>query len=96
MADREELVNCVYEAIAQTVGVDRQTLTPETTVVSLGIDSLKFSEVLMQIEETTGLLADDAFLDKAATIATLGDLSALILGLQEASAAAPKTQGAAL
>jgi hypothetical protein len=50
----------------------------------------------MQIEETTGLLADDAFLDKAATIATLGDLSALILGLQEASAAAPKTQGAAL
>ena len=52
------------------LGVDADTLTPETRLDGLGIDSLTLTELLFEVEDAFGI----ALSEEAAPMVTLGEL----------------------
>ena len=60
----------VFAKIAETLNVDKETLTPETTFDSLGADSLDMVEFSMDVEEEFGVGIEQSDI---AAIKTLGD-----------------------
>lgn len=63
----------IAQLIANRTGMDADAVTAETSFRSLGLDSLHFVELGMELEETLEIeiLLDD-------TVATIGDLIRLI------------------
>ena len=53
-----------------TFKVDRATLTPQTRLEDLGVDSIGIAELIFDIEDALGLTLQDA----PATMATFGDV----------------------
>ena len=71
----------VLRAVAATTGRSLDTLSQDTPIESLKLDSLDEVEILMSLEETLGVVADQAAVNACRT---LGDLAQL---LQKPSAA---------
>lgn len=65
-----EIQDKVFAKIAETLSVDKETLTPETTFDSLGADSLDMVEFSMDVEEEFGVGIEQSDI---AGIKTLGD-----------------------
>jgi acyl carrier protein len=70
-----ELQNKVFDRIAEQFKTDRASLSPETTLLSLGADSLDMVELAMELEDEHGFAIEQTDIS---TIKTLGDVVKLI------------------
>lgn len=62
----------VRDIIANQIGLDKSRITLESDIIKdLGLDSLGVVELVMEIEDKYGLVADD---DAVATLKTVGDV----------------------
>lgn len=62
----------VRDIIANQIGLDKSRITLESDIIKdLGLDSLGVVELVMEIEDKYGLVADD---DTVATLKTVGDV----------------------
>ena len=63
----------LIKSLAEHIGTDPRSITPDTTFDSLGIDSLDTVEMVMDLEEELGVELE---LDEK--ISTVGELAAFI------------------
>lgn len=75
----ETLCSVIREYLVIPEGTE---LSEDTTLVSLGADSLDMAEIVMDIEDTFGVTVEDG---AEADIHTIGDAAALIEKLTEES-----------
>lgn len=61
----------VRDVIVETLGCDAEQVTEQATLEHLGADSLASVELVMALEESTGISIDDA---DAANLKTVGDI----------------------
>lgn len=73
--DRNELFDKVAETVAETMSVDVEDLTPETTFESLSADSLDLIELVTALEEDFDTTIDD---DQLTSIKSIGDAVELL------------------
>ena len=66
----------VRDIIVETLGCDAEKVTPEATLAEdLGADSLASGELVMALEEASGISIDDA---DVAGLKTVGDILAYL------------------
>ncbi len=65
--------DCIAELIADRIGCEAEEITTESSFSELGIDSLDTVELLMELEDRTGIKVELA--DK---VETVGELVSLI------------------
>ena len=61
----------VRDVIVETLGCKAEQVTEQATLEELGADSLAAVELIMALEESTGITIDDA---DAADLKTVGDI----------------------
>ena len=61
----------VRDVIVETLGCKAEQVTEQATLEELGADSLAAVELIMALEESTGITIDDA---DAANLKTVGDI----------------------
>ena len=61
----------VRDVIVETLGCKAEQVTEQATLEELGADSLAAVELIMALEESTGISIDDA---DAANLKTVGDI----------------------
>ncbi len=61
----------VRDVIVETLGCETEQVTEQATLEELGADSLAAVELIMALEESTGISIDDA---AAAELKTVGDI----------------------
>ena len=67
----------IFGMVADVAGVDPSTLTPETTLDTIGIDSLLIVEVVVAIERAFGVrIPPSAFRADIFTVGSVGDVLA--------------------
>ncbi len=77
MYTREEILSHIYSTVAETLGVDKSELTPESRFADdLGADSLDTVELLMSAETAFGVNISD---DDLAGIVTINDAVDVIM-----------------
>ena len=67
------LVNTIAELIAERIGCDAADINESSSFKSLGIDSLDTVEILMNLEDVTGVK-----IELSEKVETVGALAALI------------------
>ncbi|NLQ12800.1 acyl carrier protein [Olsenella sp. KGMB02461] len=77
--NNDEIFEKVADIVAETMSVDADELTLETTFESLSADSLDLIQLVSAIEEDLGITIDD---DDLTSIKTLGDAVAMIANAQ--------------
>lgn len=66
----------VAELLAEHLGIDASTITPESEVVKdLGADSLDVVQLLMELEDNFNIVVSE---EEAATLRTVGDIVNII------------------
>lgn len=66
----------VAELLAEHLGIDASTITPESEVVKdLGADSLDVVQLLMELEDNFNIVVSE---DEAASLRTVGDIVNII------------------
>lgn len=78
------LTEQVFSAIAKVKHIPRETITPESTLESLALDSLDTITLLFELEDALGLTIPD---DRLRNLRTAGDVVAGIRQLKESAAA---------
>jgi acyl carrier protein len=79
----EEISKIVLDILTRRKAVDRAAVGPDTTLISLGIDSLEGLEVIFALEDRFNITVSD---DEATTMKTVG---AVIAGVQRIVSAPP-------
>ncbi|BCV18539.1 acyl carrier protein [Leptogranulimonas caecicola] len=77
--NNDEIFEKVADIVAETMSVDADELTVETTFESLSADSLDLIQLVSAIEEDLGITIDD---DDLTSIKTLGDAVTMIANAQ--------------
>lgn len=65
----------VRDVIVETLGCEAEQVTEQATLEELGADSLAAVELIMALEESTGIAIDDA---DAANLKSVGDILAYL------------------
>jgi acyl carrier protein len=60
MIAQHDTQSTVITILSEVLHVDKNTITPDATFESLGIDSLDKLEIVMKLEETFGIEIDDS------------------------------------
>ena len=78
--EQADTLSKVTEAVADVLGVEKQTITPSSTFEQLGVDSLDMIQIIMKFEETFTIekITDE----QAAQIKTVQDAVNLIESLR--------------
>ena len=77
--NNDEIFEKVADIVAETMSVDADELTVETTFESLSADSLDLIQLVSAIEEDLGITIDE---DDLTSIKTLGDAVTMIANAQ--------------
>ena len=77
--DRQETYNKVITIVAEQLSVPAATVKEDSTLESLGADSLDMVEIVMKVEEECGVAIND---EAAATLTTVGQVVDYINQLQ--------------
>lgn len=64
MSDLDKL----KEILSEQLGIDEESITPDTTIEDLGADSLDLVEAVMNIEEAFGVNIDDNEIENLKTV----------------------------
>lgn len=70
---KSEIQNKVIQLIAEQLGVAANTITPQSTLESLGADSLDRVEMIMKLEEEFHIEIRDEDADKLTSVSQLVD-----------------------
>jgi acyl carrier protein len=70
----DALTDRLLHLMADYLDIPAETLTPETTIESLHIDSLDFIEMVFLIEEQVGVSLDGAVDDLRQQLVNVGDV----------------------
>lgn len=62
--DRADTSNKVIDIVAQKLKIDKNTITPISTLQDLGADSLDLVEIVMRLEEVFGIEINDEDAEK--------------------------------
>ena len=73
---REELTQQVFEILRDDLLSAVRGLTPQSNLIAAGLDSLSVTQLMLAIEESTGVWVDESLLtpeslESAETVATL-------------------------
>jgi acyl carrier protein len=79
MADmeRDELVQRVFEILRDELLDAEADFTPRSNLVAAGLDSLAVTQLMLAIEESTGVWVDESLLTEE-TLASVAALAALV------------------
>jgi acyl carrier protein len=73
-----EIINHIHTAIQEVaVGIEGKELTDDIALSDLGIDSLKYVELLVRVEELCDIVFDESDLGME-SLRSIGDLTLLI------------------
>lgn len=72
----------IAEFLETRLGVARDSVTPDATLESLGVDSLLLLELLFEVEDKLGIKTPAEDLK---TPSTIGDLITLVVGLGQSA-----------
>lgn len=80
--DRADIARRTFEIIANKAGVDTASVTADTPLEALGIDSLGMAELAFELEDTFGIEIPDttAVADRFLRLATAGGAVELVVG----------------
>ncbi len=59
MYEKNDTIGKVITIVAETLSIEKDTITPEETFENLGADSLDRLEIIMKLEETFGVDISD-------------------------------------
>ncbi len=65
----EDLSSTIITLIAEQLSLDKHTVKPESTLDSLGADSLDQVEIIIKLQEEFGIEIDDDSAEKIGTVA---------------------------
>lgn len=74
---REELEQRIFDIVRQDILSVDETFTKETNLIEAGLDSLALTQLMLAIEENTGVWVDESLLTEE-TLASVRTLSALV------------------
>jgi len=74
---RQELEIRIYEIVRDDILAVDESFTPESNLIEAGLDSLALTQLMLAIEETTGIWIDESLLTEE-TLASVLSLSALV------------------
>lgn len=66
--DKKDTQDKIVDTIAQKLTVDKQKITPDATLQSLGADSLDIVELIMHFEDQFGIEINDEDTEKLRTL----------------------------
>ena len=65
----EEVSDIIITLIAEQLSLDKHTVKPESTLDTLGADSLDQVEIIIKLQEAFGVEIDDDSAEKISTVA---------------------------
>ena len=74
---REELEQRIFDIVREGILSVDDTFTKETNLIEAGLDSLALTQLMLAIEESTGVWVDESLLTEE-TLASVLTLSALV------------------
>ena len=81
---REALTERIYEILRSELLAVGDEFTPKSNLVEAGLDSLAVTQLMLAIEESTGIWVDESLLTEE-TLASAESLAACVHGQLEAS-----------
>ena len=66
--EKNDTYNKVVDIVSETLNIEKDSITPDSTFEKLGADSLDMLEIIMKLEEQFGIEISD---EKAAEITTM-------------------------
>jgi acyl carrier protein len=74
---REELEERIFDIVRQDILSVDDSFTKESNLIEAGLDSLALTQLMLAIEENTGVWVDESLLTEE-TLASVSSLSALV------------------
>lgn len=74
---REELEQRIYDIVREDILTVDGSFTKESNLIEAGLDSLALTQLMLAIEESTGVWVDESLLTEE-TLASVVTLSALV------------------
>ena len=74
---KQELEQKIFDIVREDILQVDDTFTPQTNLVEAGLDSLALTQLMLAIEESTGVWIDESLLTEE-TLASVVSLSALV------------------
>jgi acyl carrier protein len=74
---RDELEQRIFDIVRQDILSVDETFTTESNLIEAGLDSLALTQLMLAIEENTGVWVDESLLTEE-TLASVKTLSALV------------------
>ena len=74
---KQDLEQTIFTIVREEILQVDETFTPETNLVEAGLDSLAFTQLMLAIEESTGVWIDESLLTEE-TLANVISLSELV------------------
>lgn len=71
--ERNDTYNKIIDLIAQELSIDKKRINEQSTLASLGADSLDIVEIIMKLEEQFGLEIKDEDAEKMKTVKDVVD-----------------------
>jgi acyl carrier protein len=71
--EKNDTYNKVVDIIADKLSVAKNTITPQSTLQTLGADSLDMVEIIMKLEEQFGIEINDDDAEKLSTVNDVAD-----------------------
>lgn len=66
--DRNDTYAKVIDIIADKLSIDKKSITPQSTLQTLGADSLDMVEIIMKLEEYFGIEINDEDAEKLSSV----------------------------
>jgi acyl carrier protein len=77
MPMKDRILDVLRHTIAQQTGIEPETITPESDLSELGVNSLDLVEIIMSIEDKFDISIPDNAVDAWSRFKTVGDLMQL-------------------
>jgi acyl carrier protein len=75
--NREELEQRIFDIVREDILDVDESFTPQTNLIEAGLDSLALTQLMLAIEESTGVWIDESLLTEE-TLASVAALTALV------------------
>lgn len=71
--DKNQIIDLISGLLAENFGIDRGTLTQDSRLRDIGVDSLHVVDIMLTIEDTLGVKMDDLSFPPNPSIAEVAD-----------------------
>ena len=74
---REELEQRIFDIVREDILRVDESFTPDSSLIEAGLDSLALTQLMLAIEESTGVWVDESLLNEE-TLASVSALAVLV------------------